>query len=164
MKFSSPVWNRRIIRTIGTVSILFALFGGYLTVTGVPRVLPRLRDSPDQPYVREAYSVMTFVDLCCLITVAVGGAYLLRLRRAGLIISNVGFAVEIGWFLADGLLLPLIWTMSGGRADALTHSIAGATGIGSIGTTPQIITGYPVLALIFLNLARGGFPRAAAER
>lgn|SRR5208337_1972147 len=161
MSFSNPVWNRRIIRMIGTASIFLALFGGLFAVTSAPRSLAGLRDSPAQPYVREAYCVMAFVDLCCLVTLTVGGVYLLRLRRAGLIISNVGFAIEIAWFLANGLLLPLIWSMSGGRARALTDSIAGATGIGSIGTTPQIVIGYPVLALIFLNLARGGFPRNA---
>jgi hypothetical protein len=157
MSLSNPVWNRRIIRTIGTASIFFALFGGFFAVTSAPRSLAGLRDSPAHPYVREAYCVMAFVDLCCLVTLTVGGVYLLRLRRAGLIISNVGFAIEIGWFLGSGLLLPLIWFVSGGRARALTDSIAGATGIGSIGTTPQIITGYPVIALIFLNLARGAF-------
>ena len=35
-----------------------------------------------------------------------------------------------------------------------------------LGTAPQTTTGYPALALIFLNLARGGFPivRSEAER
>ena len=162
MGFSNPVWNRRIIRTIGTASVLLALLGGYAVIEAGP-VLRRLRDSPAKPYVREAYCVMGLVDLCCLVTVAVGGVYLLRLRRAGLIISNVGFAIEIAWFLANGLLLPLIWFIWGGRAHALTDSIAAASGIGSIGTTPQILTGYPVLALIFLNLARGGFRKSAPQ-
>ena len=161
MSFKNPVWSRRIVRTIGIASILFAVYGGFLAVTGAPRILPGLRDSPALPYVREAYFVIAFVDLCCLITLTVGGVYLLRLRRAGLIISNVGFATEIGWLLAQASV-PLAVSSAGGGYH-LGMSIMAAGGIGGLATAPQEITGYPILALIFLNLARGGLPNSAQQ-
>lgn len=161
MKFSDPGWGRRIIRAIAVLNILFAAFGGYAAAAGAAPIIARVHNSPAEPYVRQVYFISTFVAAGCLIMLVVGAAYLLRLNRLGLRICNVVFAIEIAWFLANALLLPLIWVMSGGRAHAFTDSIAGATGIGGIGTTPQIVTGYPVLALIFLNLARGGFPNHA---
>jgi hypothetical protein len=156
VSFSNPTWNRRIIRTIGIISILLALLGGYFAVTEAPRILPRLHDSPAEPYVREAYCVMTVVDLCCLVGLTIGGVYLILLRRAGLIISNVVFAIEIAWFLLQASLPLLVVSAGGGYRPGA--SIGGAGGIGGLGTTPQMIIGYPVLALIFLNRARGGFP------
>lgn len=154
MSFRNPVWSRRILRGIGIANILFAVFGGFLAARGVAQILPRLRDSPIEPYEREVYCIMTLVDLCCLLVLSVGGIYLSRLHRIGLKICNIVFAVEIAWFLA-GAWIPLAL---GGRWAPLGDSIAAAGGIGAVGTGPQIITGYPVLALIFLNLARGGFP------
>jgi hypothetical protein len=76
MSISNPVWSRRIIRAMGILSILFAVFGGFFAVTGAARVFPRLHDSPAKAYERELYCAMTLVDPCCLITLTVGGVCL----------------------------------------------------------------------------------------
>lgn len=162
MSFINAVWTRRIIRAIGIANLLFVIFGGYFAVTGAPHILPRLHDSPVEPRVREAYCVMTLVDLCCLVALTVGGVYLVRLKRLGLRICNFGFAAEIIWFLGTSWIA-LALGLLGGRWEPLGRSIAAAGGIGGLGTAPQIITGYPVLALIFLNLARRGFPNHAVR-
>jgi len=161
MSFSNLVWNRRIIRTIGIVSILLAFVGGYFALSSAPHILARLRDTPALPYHREAYCVMTVVELCCLVALTIGGVYLILLRRAGLIISNVVFAVEIAWFLLQASV-PLL-VVSAERGYRLGRSIGAAGGIGGLGAAPQDLTGYPVLALIFLNLARRGFPNQPAR-
>jgi hypothetical protein len=75
MSFNNPVWNRRIIRTIGIISILLAFAGGYFAVSAAPRIVAKVRDTPALPYVREAYFVLTSVDLCCLVGLTKGVIY-----------------------------------------------------------------------------------------
>ena len=154
MRFSGR-WGRRIIRAIAIMNILMVAFGGYVAAKGAAPIIARVHNSPTEPYVRQAYFVSTFVDAGCLIMLVVGAVYLLRLNRLGLRICNFVFAKEVAWFLGSAWIA-LALGMSG-RWGLLGQSIGAAGGIGSLGTTPQIITGYPVLALIFLNLARGGF-------
>jgi hypothetical protein len=144
------------------MNILFAGLGGYVAGTGAGPIIARVHGCPGAPYVRQAYFVLALVDLGCLLLLTVGGVYLLRLNRLGLRICNLVFPVEIGWFLA-GSCVPLALGMSGGKWASLGRSIAAAGGIGSLGSAPQILVGYPVFALIFLNLARGGFPNSAPQ-
>jgi hypothetical protein len=141
---------------------LFAAAGLYLLTGSLPRIVARLEDSPGEPYVREAYFTMTIVDLCCLVALAIGGMHLLRLKRRGLVISSIVFVTEIVWFIATGAL-ELALGMSGGRWALLGMSIAGAGGIGGLGTAPQILTAYPVWALVALNLVRSTFPNHALQ-
>jgi hypothetical protein len=141
------------------MNILFATFGGYAAAAGAAPIIARVHASPTTPYVRQVYLISTFVDAGCLIMLVVGAAYLLRLNRLGLRICNTVFAIEIAWFLGSSWISLALGML--GRWTHLSLSIAAAEGIGSIGIIPQIITGYPVLALILLNLARGGFPDSA---
>lgn len=155
MRLRDPGWARRIIRLIAILNILLAGFGGYAAATGAASIIAGVHASPTTPYVRQLYFISTLVDAGCLVMLVVAAVYLLRLDRLGLRICNLVFGIEIAWFLASVLTPLALWRL--GRCALLGHSIAAAVGIGGIGTTPQIITGYPVLALIFLNLARGGF-------
>jgi hypothetical protein len=160
MSLINPLWARRIIRAVAIMNILFGGYGGYLAGRGAKGILARVLNSPAKPWVHEAYCVMTLVDLCCLLMLAVGGVFLLQLNRVGLRICNLAFVMEIAWFLGTSWV-PLALAMSRGRWALLGQSIAAAGGIGSLGTAPQFIIGYPVLALVILNLARGGFRNSA---
>ncbi|MGA3168502.1 MAG: hypothetical protein ABSF14_20560 [Terriglobia bacterium] len=160
MHFKNPKWGHRVIRAFGALNILFAAVGVYAVSGTAVSVFARLQDSADQPYVREAYYIMTLVDLACLLALTVGGTYLWRLSRRGLVISNVVFVTEIAWFIGN-VALALALGMSGGRWGLLGGSIAAAGGIGAMGTAPQIITAYPVWALVALNLVCGSFPNHA---
>lgn len=155
-------FSRRVIQTIGILNILVTAAGVYVASTGAVPILARVHDSPATPYVRELCYVMSLVDFCCLVALTVGGIYLVRLKRSGLRICNLVFVIEIAWFLATAVT-GFTSAMSSGRLALLGHSIAAASGIGSLGTAPQIITAYPVLALIFLNSARGAFPNHALQ-
>jgi hypothetical protein len=138
------------------MNILFAAFGAYVAAAGAAPVIARVHNTAAEPYVRQVYFASTFVDAGCLIMLVVGAAYLLRLNRFGRRICNFAFAIEIAWFLGFAWFPLALWML--GRWALPGRSIAAAAGIGGMAMTPQIITGYPVLALIFLNLARGGFP------
>jgi len=160
MQFTNPTWGPRIIRAFGALNILFAAAGFYLVSETAPRILSRLQNSADQPCVREAYIIMTVVDLCCLVPLTVGGMYLLRLKRRGLVISSIVFVTEIAWFFGT-VALGLALGMSGGRGELFGMSIMAAGGIGNMGAGPQILTVYPVWALVVLNLVRSSFPSRA---
>ena len=60
-------------------------------------------------------------------------------------IVNAVFVGEVLYFLALGFLWSLLPVSSG---------VGAATGVGNMGLSPQLISGYPLVALIFLNLAR----------
>ena len=156
MHFRNLTWGPRIIRAFGVLNILFAAAGVYLASGHAIEISVSLHDCAEEPYVREAYIIMTVVDLCCILALAVGGMYLLRLKRRGLVISCIVFVTEIAWFFGTAAL----WLagMSGGRGELVGTSIAAASGIGGMGTAPQILTAYPIWALVVLILMRRSFP------
>jgi hypothetical protein len=157
----SVTWVQRIIRAIGVVNILFAAIGGCLAAFElVMGGFVGVQNSPTEPYVRQVYFIFTFMDAACLVMLVIGSAYLLRLKRLGLRICNWVFATEIARFFASSLIPPALF-MSG--RTLLAGSIAAAGGIGSAAIVLQIITGYPVLALIVLNLSRRGFSNGAVH-
>jgi hypothetical protein len=90
---------------------------------------------------------MTTVNLVLLTLLIFGGIRLLQLRTLGVGICNAAFAGEIAYFMTLGILWRAV-------SPSISMSIAAATGVGSMGLTPQLICGYPLVALIFLNLAR----------
>ena len=157
MPFRNSTWGPGIIRVFGALNILFAAVGFYFLGESAPRTIARVHNSADQPCVREVYWTMTVIELCCLLALAIGGVYLLRLKRRGLVVSNFVFAAEIAWFFGT-TALALTLGMAGGQAGLLGMSTFAAGGIGGMGTAPQILTAYPLWALVALNLLRGRFP------
>jgi len=153
----NPRMGRWVTRAFGALNILLATVGIYAMCEGAGSVLRTLHNSTELPYVREAYYVMTLVDFGSLLALVIGGIDLCQLRRRGLRISNIVFVTEVAWELGTSLL-PLILGTINGRWAPVGISIAGAGGIGSVGTAPQILIGYPIWALIGLNLARKSLP------
>jgi hypothetical protein len=162
MDLRNSKWGSRIIQAFGVTSILFAAAGVYAATETAIGVMGRLAGRADLPYMRSAYGVMTLTNLAFLVGLTVGGMYLWRLSRRGLQICNFVFLLEIAWFIGS-VALSLALGMSGGRWAALGRSISAAAGIGDEGIEPQILTGYPVIALIALNLLRARFPNLATR-
>ena len=94
-----------------------------------------------------SFWTMVFINLCFLVLLVVGGIHLFRLRSSGVTICNVVFAGEIAYFLIIGLL----WFA---LPRPISMGVAAASGVGNMGLGPQEISGYPLVALICLNLAR----------
>jgi len=90
---------------------------------------------------------MTSVNVCLLALLVVGGVHLFRLRPSGVTICNAVFVGEIVYFFVIGFL----WSALRGP---ISMGLAEATGVGSMGLSPQVISGYPLIGLICLNLAR----------
>ena len=142
---------RRFVRTglkvFGFLHIALALFGLWLVV---PHLLTRDPSAypidPSRPYVEPAFLVMSGISILLLLVQVTAGIYLLQLRRTGILISNVLFISLILYFLA---FPPLI---SG--AGPIRDSIGVAAGAGNVGIVFQLLIGYPVIALVVLNLLR----------
>lgn len=90
---------------------------------------------------------MALLNVCFLGLLVFGGIRLLQLRDVGVTICNFVFLAEIFYFLIVGLL----W---GHASREFAMSVAGATGVGNMGISPQLMSGYPFMALGFLNLVR----------
>ena len=144
-----PRWPTKVVKTFGLLHIIFAVFGLYL-VLGLAGFFVSLdevfkRTDHALAYSREAYLLRTGVNLVFLGAEGIAGLRLLRTRLSGITISNVLFAAMIVYFLFP------IWDLFG---PAFSRSMGATAGTGDVGIAPQLITGYPVLALVVLNLAR----------
>lgn len=143
-------WLPKILKLFGMANLAFGAIGIIGIVVGalsIFTVQARMPASP--PYVREMFVVMSAVNLAFLVTLVIAGIGLLRLQTGAVTICNFIFVAEVLYFCGVGLL----WGPTGMQRP-LALSIGAATGIGNLGIAPQILTGYPLIALVALNLVR----------
>lgn len=142
-------WPYFVFRGFGIANFIFACLGLLFLASSVFEVREGvISNTSEFPYLLLAFWTMTTVNLLFLTFLVFGGIRLLQLRTLGIAVCNVVFAAEIAYFMALGILWGAAFPPS------VSRSIAAATGVGSMGLSPQVICGYPLLALIFLNLAR----------
>jgi hypothetical protein len=72
-------------------------------------------------------------------------------------LCNILFPTEILYFSFPVLL----WNFFGVRG-SIAQAVVVAYGVGNMGIGAQIFTGYPVIALVALNLARRKLMRASS--
>ncbi len=150
-------WAKRILRLFGILHLLYGGLGLYLLFHGVflSLSLGSLHRVPPTyaPYRLEAYILRTSINLIFLIILVIAGLLLLRARRQGVRLSNVLFIAMIVYVL-DPFYLGLF-------GEAFRSSMAATAGTGGVGITLQIVTGYPLICLIALNLAARKLPKPA---
>lgn len=143
-----PKWPKRVLKTLGVLHVFFAVYGLYLLVATVgfrvswPDVMKRTGEA--LPYDTEAFILRTMINLVFLGAIAIAGLQLLRSRLSGTTISNVLFVAMLVYFLFP------FWDLFG---PGFSRSMGATAGTGNMGIAPQLITGYPILALVLLNLA-----------
>ncbi len=141
-------WYSITYRAFGILNFLVALMGGIFLAPSVWAIrLHAIGDTPDAPHFLPAFWTMALLNVCFLGLLVFGGIRLLQLRDVGVTICNFVFLAEIFYFLIVGLL----W---GHASREFAMSVAGATGVGNMGISPQLMSGYPFMALGFLNLVR----------
>jgi hypothetical protein len=141
-------WPSFVLRRVGVANFIFASVGLFFLATSVFAIREKaVGNTPQQPYFLLAFWAMTTVNLVILTLLIFGGIKLLQLRTLGVLVCNAVFAVEITYFMTLGILWRAV-------PPSVSMSIAAATGVGSMGLSPQLICGYPLVALIFLNLPR----------
>jgi hypothetical protein len=146
------------LRVVGFLDIAFALLGVFLIAHSalhmgrIAILHPDHLASSQAPYVVQVYCVDMLVNLLCVIFLILTGLSVIALQRRGWWMSNTVFTFEIAVFLLQVLGTMLLW-QRGGTAEQIGHSVGAAAGIGGLGTSFQIITGYPIIALVATNLA-----------
>jgi hypothetical protein len=142
-------WASVAFRTFGTVNLIFVALGLWAISYPVAAIAAeRMTNSPDHPYFLRAFWTMTSMNLIFLAALGFTGVRLLQLRRSAVKACNILFVAEIVYFVC------IPWGIFPRDIDL---SIAAATGIGNMGIALNLFTGYPIFALIGLNLANRRF-------
>ncbi len=131
-------WIVTLVRVFGALNVLFALVG--MAILVLSWINPRW-ESTQVPWSRSvALLVDSIVSLVFVTALLASGYLLFRSDRRGVTLSNWLFFCELGYWLA--------WTSV---PIQIAHSYGWST---SMVTTGQVITAYPIIALVALNLAR----------
>lgn len=142
-------WPSIAYRVFAVLNLIFAVVGLLFLLPDVWTVYNgALGNGPEAPYFLQAFWTMMVANICFLGLLAFGGVYLWRLNSLGVTICNITFVTEIVYFPSLGLL----WAPP--IPKAISMSIAAATGVANVGISTHIFCGYPLIALICLNLAR----------
>ena len=79
---------------------------------------------------------------------------MILIRRQGAVFSNYVFSLEILFFALSSLVALELGMSGNAAAVSVGMSLGAVGGIGNMGTNLQFLTGYPLIALIAVNLAR----------
>jgi len=154
-------WAARTIRAFAILNVLLVMFGVYFLVRTVLRHYGLPPDPAGPAYYHQAFYGRTIINLLFLIALAGGSAFLWRVGRRGLLICNIVFTGEILYFLAT-CAFEVLSGFAGGQIALVGDSMATVAGTGDMGISPQVLSGYPIIALIALNVAYRKLPRAKA--
>jgi hypothetical protein len=147
-------WASVAFRIFGIVNLIFVAIGLWAISYPIAAVATdRIGNSPDNPYFLRAFWTMTSVNLVFLAVLGFTGVRLLQLRRIAVKVCNILFVAAIVYFLC------IPWGIFPRDIDL---SIAAATGVGNMGISVNLFTGYPIFALIGLNLANRRFQSPTA--
>ena len=141
-------WPSRVFRVFAIANFLLVGAGLlFLSSSVVAAGAGTIGNTPAQPYFLWAFWTMVATNFILLALLILGGIRLLQLKTQGVVVCNAVFVAEIVYFVALGFLWSAV-------PRSLSMSVAAATGVGSMGLSPQLICGYPLVALVCLNLAR----------
>lgn len=145
-------WGRILIRSFGIANWFYGLTGTYFLVDGLRRV-HQFGLGP-RPYEAKAYYFLVTINAVFLVAIFLTGYWLVLIRRRGAVFSNYLFSTEILFFVLYSLVEFKLGMSGNTTAASVGMSLAAVWGIGNMGTSLQLLTGYPLIALIALNLAR----------
>lgn len=151
-----PKWPFFTLRAFAIANFIVAGLGLLFVAEAVYGVrAAALRNTTETPDFIFSFWVMTAINLCFLGFLVLGSVYLLKPRMLGVVVCNAVFITEILYFLSGGMFF---WGPAVPKS--ISMSVAAATGIGNMGLAPQLISAYPLFALVGLNLARRAAVRA----
>ena len=143
-------WGRTLVRSFGIANWFYAVTGAYFLVDGLRRV----NHFGPNPYEAKAYYFYVSINALFLFGLLLTGYWLILIRRRGVILSNYVFSMEILFFVLSSLVSLRLAMSSNPRAVSVGMSLGAVAGIGNMGTALQLLTAYPLIALVALNLAR----------
>ncbi len=137
-----------VTSTFGVLNLVFVVVGLYVSFQTLAHP-GHLSNSQFSPFLVEVFYTMSAVNLLFLLVLALSGFLLLRTGIKAVKFANVVFLAEIVYLVGS------LWPTRG----PVGHSITGAYGIGNVAIMVQLVVGYPVVALIALNVARYRFKK-----
>jgi len=147
IKYRPEMLKAALFRLFGVLHLLLSGAGFYYIVVAVRALMRHGRlfeVDPEIPYYSEAFLFRTTVNVILLVIEVIAALYLLRLSRTGLRLNNV-FCLSFLVYESFG--------MSFGFGEGVSMSLGASAGTGGMGTALQLVTGYPVIAYVALNLA-----------
>ena len=147
-----PFWPYKLIRIFAVFNIAFGIIGiaavlsflyGRLWLGNLPLALP---------YYAEAYLFKSGINVLFALAAIWAGPQLWRFRPRAKTVCNVLFCGEIAYFCA-GVVLFVIATLWDGKLSVLSNAVERSAATADVGIVLQLATGYPVIALVGINLA-----------
>jgi len=136
-------WPSFVFRGFGIANLIFACLGLRLLAWSLLALREKaIGNTSEHPYFLSVFWTMTSIDIVLLTLLIIGGIRLLQLGAVGVVVCNLVFVAEIIYFAVLNFAFPV------------SRSIVAAFGPGMMALGPQLICGYPLVALVFLNLAR----------
>jgi hypothetical protein len=134
---------------------LFAIGNILVVVVGLLFLLPTawgvgvadMKNVPANSHFATWFWAMASINAVFLAMLVVASVHLFRLKPSGITICNAVFVGEMIYFFLIGFL----WFAS---PKPVSMGVGAATGIGNTGLSPQLISAYPLVALVCLNVAR----------
>jgi len=145
-------WSKHVVRAVGALNLIYGVLGTALLLYDLLRYSFRIQNSVRFPYDRAFYELDTAINAVFLVALMLAGYWLLGLRRRGAVLSNFVYSLEIFYLLLSDVVTLATFTSASMKWRAIGNSMAGEEG--NMGIALQVITCYPVIALIVLNLAR----------
>jgi hypothetical protein len=144
-------WSKYLIRVLGALNLIYGVLGAAMLTHELVRFGSHVRNSAEFPYYRAVFDTETTFNAVFLVGLVLAGYWLIGLRRRGVILSNFVYSLTILYFMVSETL-GLALSMSANKtAQAIGSSMAPESG--NIGIALQVITCYPLIALIALNIA-----------
>ncbi len=149
-------WARRILRVFGALHIIMVVIG-VMAATGYALLLPEppkgLALRPAPPHFLMFFFAVATVSLLCLYLLGTAGIALVRGDPRGVGRSNLALLLEVVWFNAVILACEVMGVAGGPwRSLGVSERIEAALK-GNLALSPQVGTGYALVALIAVNLA-----------
>jgi hypothetical protein len=155
-------WPAVTLRIFGVLHILMGLSGIGMVVWGCLVYAPHaLAPNPRYPYAIPFYYAYTILGLLCLVFLIGAGVGLCRLEAQGCWLSNVVLGLEIILSFAQWEAILVVLPMWGDKAKGVIDTLLMTSGIGAFDEL-QVLTGYPLIALIATNLAYRRLRRASS--
>jgi hypothetical protein len=151
------LWKVAVIRALAIANAFFVISGLYFLVGALRRNYEFGRLIPAEPYYAQVFYARSLLNLGFLIGLAVASVAIWGLKPSGRRLCNAVFVGEILYFVSTLAFTMAIWSC-GGSLGLLGQALAGSAGTGNMGIALQSVTGYPIIALVILNLA---FPESA---
>lgn len=141
-------WPGKTIRGFGIAGLVYVTIGLAITIPDMLSFHSTFPYDRQAPYLAQAYFVMSSINLAFELALGILSVCLIKRNVESIAFCNVLFALQILYMFAPGML----W-----GHPTIGMSVAGATGIANVGLAAQDFTGYPLIALIALNIAKAHY-------